>query len=141
MCETLSPIVQIDPTQISSMIERVHRGPRRQRDNNNPERPEQPRVIHAKLFNWNHVENLKKLMWKHGKKTGIYIDQHFGPNTTYRRNKALEMRRDLMKKGDIAGGYLRYPAKLFVKRHSQDTQYVLHRDFSNIPVPLPLPTE
>ena len=139
LCETLAPIVKIDANNISQMIERVHRGSRRPNENN--DRPnnnnDRPPVIHARFFNWNHVENLKNLMWEHGKDSGIYIDQRFGPNTTYRRNKALAARRQLLTNGEIAGGFLRYPAKLFIKRHKEDYKYILHNDYSKIPVPLP----
>lgn len=132
LCEALAPIVKIDGNKISAMIERVHRGNRRPDDTR-----DRPRVIHARLFNWNNVENLKQLMWKHGKDTGIYVDQRFGPNTTYRRNKALEVRRELLENHEIVGGFLRYPAKLYVKYHKDDKKYTLKDDFSKIPVPLP----
>ena len=87
------------------MIERVHRGSRRPNENN--DRPnnndDRPPVIHARFFNWNHVENLKNFMWKHGKDSGIYVDQRFGPNTTYRRNKALAARCQLLTNVTVAG--------------------------------------
>ena len=75
-------------------------------------------------------------MWKHGKNKGIYVDQRFGPNTTWRRNQALIARKNLKTRGEIVGGFLRYPAKLFVKRQGAQT-YTLEEDFSGIDVPLP----
>ena len=66
LCKTLAPIVQLTAVQISQMIERVHRDP------GNPERQQEgPGVIHAKFFNWNHCQQLMKLMRKHGKGSNI----------------------------------------------------------------------
>ena len=55
----LGPIINIDPANISRIIERVHRGggnptPANRRDN-------KPRIILARLLDWNNVENIKDL--------------------------------------------------------------------------------
>ena len=66
---------------------RVHRGggkPTLANNKNNNNSRRSPRVIHDRLYDWNNVERLKDLMWKHG----IYIDQRFGPT------QALVARRD-----------------------------------------------
>ena len=59
LCDTLAPIINIEPANISRMIERVHRGggnptPANRRDN-------KPRIILARLLDWNNVENIKDL--------------------------------------------------------------------------------
>ena len=87
------------------------------------------------FYDWNNIERLKDLMWKRGKK-GIYINQRLGPKTNLRRNQALVARRELKSRGEIAGGFLRYPAKLFVKREGAQN-YTLQEDFSPMDVPLP----
>ena len=53
----------------------------------------------------------------------------------------MEMRKNLKSSGSIGAGYVKFPAKLYVKKdpHDKDEQYVLKQDFSNIPVPLELP--
>ena len=138
LCKTLSPIINVPADEISEMIERVHRGgkPTLANNNNTNNNNRQSRVIHARLYDWNNVERLKDLMWKRGKNKGIYIDQRFGPNTTWRRNQALVARRELKARGEIAGGFLRYPAKLFVKREGAQN-YTLQENFSSVAVPLP----
>ena len=86
----------------------VDRGNQR---NNNDRRP---RVIHARLYDWNNVELLKNRMWKDGKNSNIYVEQGYGPDTQFRRNKALEVRKNLKAAGTIGAGFVQYPAKLLV---------------------------
>ena len=129
-CEKAGEVIKLDPARVSGMIERIHRG--------KPPKNNGPRVIHAKLFNWNHVELIKNEWWKHGKDSHVYIDQRYGPDTTWRRNKALEMRRSLKANKEIVAGYVQYPAKLLVKYRATDRKYQLHHDFSREPIPLPV---
>ena len=68
LCDALAPHVNIASQEISKMIERVHRG--RQRKVND----QRPRVIHARLYDWNDVEMLKDRMRKNGKNSNIYLD-------------------------------------------------------------------
>ena len=130
VCDTMAAKLDLQPNQLSGMIERIHRG--------KPPKNDGPRVIHARFFNWNHVETVKDKWWTNGKGTGIFVDQRYGPDTTFRRNKALAVRKELKTGGEIVGGYVKYPAKLFVKYRKTDKKYQLLDDFSNIPVPLPV---
>ena len=129
VCEKMSENLDIGADELSRMIERIHRG--------KPPKNEGPRVVHARFFNWNHIELVKDQWWKNGKGTGIFIDQRYGPDTTYRRNKALAVRKQMKDNGEIVGGYVKYPAKLFVKYQESDRKYHLQEDYSSIPVPLP----
>ena len=134
LCTALAPIVNIPAEKISSMIERVHR---RGKSSNPNHDHTGPGAIDAKFFNWNHSEELKRLMWKNGKDSNIYLDQRYGPDTTWRRNKALIIRRDLKASGEIFSGWVKYPAKLLVKYSKQDKKYTLYDDYSRLKVPLP----
>ena len=82
---------------------------------------------------------LKNRMWKDGKDSNIYIEQRYGPDTQYRRDKAMELRKQLKAAGRIGAGYVQYPAKLMVKQDPRDKneKYKLHQDFLGIQVPLP----
>ena len=129
VCEALSAKLDLTSEQMSGMIERIHRG--------KPPKNEGPRVVHARFFNWNHIELIKDKWWKNGKGTGIYLDQRYGADTTFRRNQALATRKQLKTAGEIVGGYVKYPAKLFVKYQSTDRKHHLHEDYSSTPIPLP----
>ena len=72
---------------------------------------------------------------KHGKTSRIYVDQHYGPRTQWRRDVALAARKELKAAGTIEEGWVKYPAKLMVKHNKHDEHYKLHRDFSKDPVP------
>ena len=135
LCSSLSRIVNVGEQDLSRMIERVHRGKKR---NDN----QHPRVIHARLFDWNDVETLKKRMLKNGKNSNIFVEQRFGPDTQYRQNEAKKLRKELKEKGAIGAGYVQYPARLMVKKDPRDRneKYRLYQDFSNIPVPLHIHT-
>ncbi len=39
--------------------------------------------------------------------------------------------------GTIHSAYVAFPARLFVKYKPTDTKYVLYKNYSNIPAPLP----
>ena len=133
LCDALAPYVKVSSGDLSRMIERVHRGKQRKPND------DRPRVIHARLYDWNNVEMLKNRMWKDGKDSNIYIEQRYGPDTQYRRDKAMELRKQLKAAGRIGAGYVQYPAKLMVKQDPRDKneKYKLHQDFSGIQVPLP----
>ena len=79
---------------------------------------------------------MKQLAFKHGSSSNIFIDQHYGPDTTWRRNQALACRKELKAAGSIVSGYVQYPANLMVKYSVQDQKYVLNKDFSKLEVPL-----
>ena len=129
VCEKLAEYTGDDPRTMSQNIERIHRGSGR------PDRKGH-RVVHALFFDWNDSEHLKREFFKHGKGSNIFIDQRYGPNTSFRRNKALERRKELKGNGTIQSGYVAYPAKLLVKYKTTDKKYTLHEDFSNLPIPV-----
>ena len=133
--EALSEVTQIETKKISKIFERIHRGGNFEKQQRSLQT--QPRKIHACLYDYNDIAILRKAMATHGRKSSIYIDNHYGPDTTYRRNVAVQERKKLKFNGAIHSGYVSYPAKLFVKRSQTDKNYILHHDYSNIPVPLP----
>ena len=64
------------------------------------------------------------------------------PDTQYRQNQAMILRREMKDAGTISAGYVAYPAKLMVKFNKNDKKYVCHKDFSKIPVPIrPVPDD
>ena len=134
LCTALAPIVGKEPNEISDMIERVHRGKARQNQNNNGE---VARAIHCRFFDWNDSELIKLQAIKSSRRSNIFVEQYYGPNTTYRRNLAKAERKKLKEENVIFSGHVKYPAKLFVKYAATDRQYSFHSDFSNEDVPLP----
>ena len=65
---------------------------------------------------------------------GVFVDQMYGYETSYRRNQALKVRKELMEKKRIGKGYAKYPAKLFVMKVG-DNKYTFYEDFSELEVP------
>ena len=47
---------------------------------------------------------------------------------------AMVERKRLLEKGDIAKGYVAYPAKLFTAANKRDSNYKLQKDFSRAEV-------
>ena len=132
VCQTLADVLNqagVDWEVISDKIERVHRGrPLR-------EGKDGPRIVHALFYDWNDSEKLKLDFIKLGRNNqNIYIDQKYGPDTEYRRHKAKEKRKQLLEQGTIAKAYVKFPAKLMIKRRG-DEHYSMLEDFSQIPVP------
>ncbi len=117
----------IDAGEISDLIERIHRGGSKKHNNNRF-----PRKIFAAVYDWNTIDRLSKALRLYGKESGIYIDQQYGPETTFRRSKAFLHRRDLKAAGTIVSGYVKFPAQLVVK-YGRDSKYVVCKDFSKIP--------
>ena len=134
LCAALAPVVGKDPSEISKMIERVHRGKARQNQNNDGETP---RAIHCRFFDWNDSEYIKLHTIKNSRRSNIFVEQHYGPDTTYRRNLAKAERKKLKDENVIVSGHVKYPAKLFVKYEATERHYSFHSDFSNHDVPLP----
>ena len=87
------------------------------------------------FHNWNHCQKILEGFKKFGflQKDNIYVEQRYGPITTWRRNEAKKLRKLLKEKKEILSGYVAYPAKLMVK-HSKEGKYFLHTDFSNAEV-------
>lgn len=131
LAKEIAKVANINEQNASSMIERVHRS-----------RPnaykEGKRDIIAGFYDWNDSE-LVKLKFRaaamKGKVKGIFVDQKYGPLTTWRRNHALMERRKLIGDKTISNGFVAYPAKLMVKKNKTDKKYFLHKDFSEMEIP------
>ena len=132
VCKKFSEHYGLTKQEVDEMIERVHRGKPSRNENKHG-----GRIIHAKFYDWNDCEKVKKLAIKYSKRSGIFVDQRYGPNTTWRRDRAMIARKELKDAGSIVAGYVAYPAKLFVKR-KDDEKYVMHDDYSKLDVPLEL---
>ena len=54
--------------------------------------------------------------------------------TSFRRNAALLKRKELKEAGEIISGYLKYPARLMIKKPgtSRDQPYEQYEDFSKL---------
>ncbi len=114
-------------TSIANLLERIHRGGKYTPGS------QYPRKIHAVLYDWNDIAKLRKnlIATAYGRNSGIYIDNHYGPDTTYRRGLAGKKRRELIDSNTIAQGYVAFPAKLYVKYKRTDSKYTVFHDFSN----------
>ena len=143
--EALADIIDLEEAEIDEMIERVHRGTK-QRNNddaddndNRAEADGKIPPIQAKFYNWNDCQTILQLMRK--AKSNIFVDQMYGPDTTYRQNQALALRKELKAAGTIKSGFVRYPARLFVKYPNDPPKkkYSFYQDFSEIPIPAPVP--
>jgi hypothetical protein len=110
------------------IFERIHRG----KKSNDPKNTF-PRPIFAIVHDWNEIDRLSEALRK-APPNNIYVDQQYGPITTYRRNQAFLKRRDLKKSKTIVGGFVKFPAKLFVK-YGATSSNVFCEDFSSIPIP------
>ena len=94
------------------------------------------RPIYAAILDWRDSETIKEFFQSNKKPKdirNIFCEQKFGARTTWRRNKALEKRKELKEKNSIIAGYVQFPAKLMVKKPGQN-KYVLAEDFSKIDV-------
>ena len=140
LCNALAPVVGKDADDINKMIERVHRGKARQNQNNENNGETPGRTIHCRFYDWNDSEFVKQQAIKNGRGHNIFIEQRYGPDTTYRQNLAKAERKKLKADKVIVSGYVKYPAKLFVKYEATQRHYSFHSDFSNHDVPL-LPAE
>ena len=67
------------------------------------------------------------------KNFNVSVEQKYRPRTTWRRNYAMKERKELKEKGIIIRASVAFPAKLMVMKAGGD-QYVLHKDYSKIPV-------
>ena len=133
LTDTLADLCKIeDKNKLFRCIERVHRGGKVKKD----DRKEGKRDIHVLFFDWNDSQMILSEFLKHGRGKGVYVEQRYGPDTTFRRNKAKEERRKLMNNKEITSGYVQYPAKLMVKFTRDDTKYTMMKDFSHVEVSL-----
>ena len=119
--------VSLDPDE---HIERAHRGHKLTHKSKKTARD-----IHVCFYDWNDTQKVLQGFQKHGigNNQNIFIEQRFGPNTSWRRNQAKLARKSLKEKKEIISGYISYPAKLMVKK-SKEGKYSLFKDFSNMEV-------
>ena len=118
-----------DVDTYENVFERIHRG----KKSNDPNKKDKARPIFAVLYDWKHIQKLSDEL-RDAPPNNIYIDQQYGAITTYRRNQAFKKRKLLKEAKTIAGGFVKFPSKLFVK-YSKDSSNVFCEDFSNIPIP------
>ena len=134
VCTALSKAFKLNYKEVDQMIERIHRRPKSPTDDNNNNDKRQETVIDAKFYDWNDSERILRLSRKYSKTSKIFIDQRYGPDTTWRRNQALLVRKDLVANEEIVSGFVKYPAKLMVKRNAADEHYALFQDFSDLTI-------
>ena len=134
VCTALSKAFKLNYKEVDQMIERIHRRPKSPTDDNNKNDKKQETVIDAKFYDWNDSERILRLSRKYSKTSKIFIDQRYGPDTTWRRNQALAVRKDLKANEEIVSGFVKYPAKLMVKHNAADEHYTLFKDFSDVTI-------
>ena len=93
------------------------------------------RDIHVALYDWKDVNFLMDRFIKYGQKQAVYIDQRFGPDTTFRRNMAMKERKTLMETKEYKSSHVKFPAILVTKSHEKGAKYKVHKNFSSIDVP------
>jgi hypothetical protein len=131
--ERLSKICKLNECpdfSIDKAIERAHRGKLWRNGENAGKRD-----IHVALYDWKDVNFLMGRFIKHGRRQGVFIDQRYGPDTTYRRNMAKKERKTLMATKEFKSSHVKYPATLVVKSHEKGAKYKVYKNFSSIDVP------
>ena len=130
--DALIAACQMDGKYLNNGIERIHRGKLRG-DN---DRKKGKRDIFALCNDWRVAQDILDNFHKNGRKSGLYVDQMYGPDTSFRRNLALQRRKELLGMKEIAHGYVDYPARLMVRYSTDEKRYTLHENFSATPIPL-----
>ena len=132
LSKVVAEVLEVDPEDTIEWIERAHRS-----------RPNKfkkgKRDIFACFHNWNGSDHILKTFRYNGMNNDpayqhVVVDQKYGKNTTWRRDQALLKRTQLKQGKKIFSGHVEYPAKLVVKYNKDNKDFVLHEDFSNIPV-------
>ena len=98
---------------IQSKIERAHRA-------------KSSKHITAKFNNWHFTEMIKTSAIK--TKSLLYVSQMFSPTLTIRRNKAMLARKELREHDKTTQAYVKYPAKLMVKK-AHENKYSLLAEY------------
>ena len=96
------------------------------------------RNIYAAFYSWELCQTIIKTFRKKGvseREFNFFAEQMYGPLTTKRRSMALEVKKKLKEDGTISGGYVEFPAKLFVNHVGNvDDEgrkvYSYHSDYS-----------
>ena len=140
VCKAFNKAFGLEKKEVDRMIERVHRGKMTANNDDGQtgnKKAIQSPTIHAQFYDWNDCERIKKLARTNSKKSKIFVDQRYGPDTTWRRNQALLKRKELIESGEIHTGFVQYPARLLVKVDDRkETKYTVYDDFSTMKVPL-----
>ena len=110
----------IDADKARNEINRCHREKPLKEDRNGvlPTRAGK-RHIFAKFHNWSVCQTIIETFRQKciaDRNFKISVEQMYGPLTRKRQSKALEVRKRLKEQGVISGGYIDFPAKLFVNR-------------------------
>ena len=129
--EVLATGTKLKVNDITNWIERAHRGKEREDG-----KKAGMRDIHVLFTSWKHSDLILSKFLKHGRGKGVFVEQRYGPDTTYRQNMAKKLRRTLIDNEEIACGFVKYPAALMVKYDKDAAHYVKHKDFSREEVPL-----
>ena len=131
VAEVVSRATRLPKEMIFKTVERIHRS-----GSTDNEKKKGHRDVHAVFFDWNDCQKVLKGFRINGKNSGIFIDQLYGKNTTYRRNLALKYRRELIDQGEIEQSFVAYPAKLLIKHKKEDPKYIVAKDFSHEEIPI-----
>ena len=117
-------------------IKRAHRESNRPRINQRFDRRGK-RYIYAAFYSWELCQSIIEAFKNKNIKDinfNIYAEQKYGPLTTKRRNLAMQKRKSLKENGEIASGYVIFPARLMVNVNGEmengKKRYALHTDFS-----------
>ena len=121
LANTIAGVLDTSFNDAHEMINRAHRGGKDQR------------YIYANFFSWLDCEEIVEA-FRNDTTVHVYVDYKYGPKTTFRRNEALALRKQMKADGDIVKGYVKYPAMLMVKYSMSDTKYTMHKNLSKIKV-------
>ena len=124
----------IDFDEVRGEIKRAHRETNRRNGEEHYRRGK--RLIFAAFHSWDLcrtvIETFKQKCIRNVD-FNIAADQKYGPLTSRRRSMALKKRKEMKESGEITGGYLEFPAKLFVTNGqviNGKKVYRLHTNFS-----------
>lgn len=124
----------IDFDEVRGEIKRAHRETNRRNGEEHYRRGK--RLIFAAFHSWDLcqtvIETFKQKCIRNVD-FNIAADQKYGPLTSRRRSMALKKRKEMKESGEITGGYLEFPAKLFVTNgqvNNGKKVYRLHTNFS-----------
>ena len=129
LASNIAKLCKLPQDGMMKAIERAHRSKMRKNDKKAGRRD-----IHVLFFDWNIAQEVLTEFIKHGRGQDVYIEQRYGPDTTWRRNQAKKERRKLLDEGVITCGFVDFPAILLVKYTEDDTKYTKHKDFSRLEV-------
>ena len=112
LADIISKTCDIDIEETNDMFERVHRGRPRQYNKGK-------RDIYVRFKFWKDSEYVKDCFYESFRdknNNGIFVEQMYGYETTKRRDHALMTRKKLKVSKQITSGYLKFPAKRYVKK-------------------------